>query len=350
MWGTLGYNRRSGRTRTAVATATGVLLVLSAACSGSDDSDGSDADDGAGEADDTGSSAELTGELTVLSYNVAGLPQEISQENPTEHLPLISPLLDDYDVVLTQEDFDWWMPLLEGFDFVNYHERLRADATHEHRTAPYPGPEATGVDVAARPDLQIGDGLGVLSRFPFADEQRVPWVGCFGGFDTSDGGAADCLAVKGFAVVRMTLADGVEVDVYTLHAEAGGTEGDQSLQEDDFAQLAAFVDEHSDGRAVILGGDTNLHTESDHPDASGEADTVIWQRFLDDTGLIDSCVALDCAETDAIDKIAFRSDGGVELEATDHEFPTEQFVDAAGDDLSDHPPLVVGFRWTSSGS
>ena len=64
----------------------------------------------------------------MLSYNVAGLPQEISSENPTEHLPLISPLLNEYDVVMTQEDFDWWTPLLDSFDFVNYHTRLRADA------------------------------------------------------------------------------------------------------------------------------------------------------------------------------------------------------------------------------
>ena len=329
-------HRWPGRTRTAAAV---LALLVAAACSGS----------GSGDDDGGGSSASRTGELTVLSYNVAGLPQEISSENPEEHLPLISPLLDDYDVVLTQEDFDWWRPLLEGFDFVNYHERLRADATHEHRTGPYPGPEPTGVDVAARPDLQIGDGLGVLSRFPFEGEERVPWEGCFGGFDTSDGGAADCLAAKGFAVVRMALADGVEVDVYTLHGEAGGTAEDQSLQEADYAQLAEFLTEHSAGRAVILGGDTNLHTDPSHPDAEGEADTVIWDEFLAATGLTDACPALDCDDTGAIDKVAFRSaeDVSVELEATSHDFPRDRVTSPAGEDLSDHPPLVVGFTWTA---
>ena len=54
-----------------------------------------------------------SGDFTVLSYNVAGLPQEISTVNPQEHIPLISPLLNDYDVVLTQEDFDWWVPALD---------------------------------------------------------------------------------------------------------------------------------------------------------------------------------------------------------------------------------------------
>jgi hypothetical protein len=44
-------------------------------------------------------------EFTTLAYNVAGLPQEISKANPQQHIPLISPLLNEYDVVLTQEDF-----------------------------------------------------------------------------------------------------------------------------------------------------------------------------------------------------------------------------------------------------
>ena len=107
----------------------------------------------------------------LLTYNVAGLPQEISQENPAEHIPLISPLLNDYDVVLTQEDFDWWQGAAGGLDFVHYHERLRADATHEYRSEQHPGPAAVGLDPTSRPLLFVGDGLGVLSRLPF-DGQR----------------------------------------------------------------------------------------------------------------------------------------------------------------------------------
>lgn len=329
----------SGSTGVAAALAAALLVV---ACSGSGDGG---SDDGSDDGGDGAPTAE--GSFTVLSYNVAGLPQEISTENPEAHLPLISPLLEDYDVVLTQEDFDWWRPMLEGFDFVNYHERLRADVTHEHRSARYPGPEAAGVDVAARPDLQIGDGLGVLSRFPFEGEERVPWEGCFGGFDTSDGGAADCLAAKGFAVVRMTLAEGVEVDVYTLHGEAGGSDQDQALQEADYTQLAAFVNDHSAGRAIVLGGDTNLHTDTEHPDAEGTADTEIWQDFLVATGLTDGCQAADCDRTGAIDKIAFRSAADLELAVTGYEFPEDRFVDGAGEALSDHPPLVAEITWTA---
>ncbi|MGH9209532.1 MAG: endonuclease/exonuclease/phosphatase family protein [Acidimicrobiales bacterium] len=323
----------TGRGTAAVIGAIG-LAVSATSCSGGDDPPPS-------------------GELTVLSYNVAGLPQELSDVNPEEHLPLISPLLNAYDMVLTQEDFDYWRPLLDGFDFVHYHERLRAETSHEYATAQYPGPEATGIDLTVRTELQVGDGLGVLSRFPFADEARVPWAGCFGGFDVSDQGAGDCLAAKGFAMVRVTLNDGddgpLTVDVYTLHAEAGATDEDQRLQEADFVQLAEYIADDSEGHAVIVGGDTNLHTDSDHPDGRGDADTVAWEAFLEQSRLTDACAALDCAEPEAIDKIAFRSGNGISLTATSHDFPRERFTDDEGVDLSDHPPLVVGFRWEAEG-
>lgn len=303
---------------------------------------------GASAACTPGGGGPTSGSFSVLSYNVAGLPQEISSENPEVNLPLISPLLDEYDVVMTQEDFDWWTPALDGFDFVNYHTRLRADATHPYRTERHPGPEAAGLDPATRPTLNVGDGLGFLSRLAFdpATVDRVAWTGCFGGFDTSDGGAADCLAMKGFARTTLTLGPGAEVDLYTLHAEAGGTAQDQALQEDDYDQLATFIEQNSAGRAVVLGGDTNLHTAGSHPDGSNGADAAIWQAFLDRTGLVDTCTAaIGCTSPGSIDKVAIRSGGGVTLEATSHAFPRDRFKDAAGDDLSDHPPLVVELDW-----
>jgi hypothetical protein len=315
----------------AVAVLLACAVVL-AACSGDDDS---------ADPEPSGPS----GRFSVLSYNVAGLPQEFSDENPKEHLPLISPKLEPYDIVLTQEDFDWWRPLLDGFDFVNYHERLRADVTHAHQSPRHPGPVAAGLDESTRPLQQVGDGLGTLSRFPIEEQARVAWKGCFGGVDTSDGGAADCLAMKGFSHTVIELAPGVGVDLYNLHGEAGGSADDQRLQEDGYGELAAYIEANSRGRAIILGGDTNLHTDPTHPDAEGEADTKIWDTFLRRTGLRDSCTALDCAETGDIDKIAFRSNRTVTLTPQSHEFPTARFRAPDGEDLSDHEPLLVEFRW-----
>jgi Endonuclease/Exonuclease/phosphatase family len=327
--------RRAPRGVLGAALVAGLVATTAAACTKPGHGGGGGGGGGGGSG----------GAFSVLTYNVAGLPQEISTVNPQVHIPLISPLLNDYDVVLTQEDFDWWTGVAGTLDFVHYHERLRAQATHEYRTERHPGPEAVGIDPASRP-LFVGDGLGVLSRIPFTGNTRVPWPECFGGLDTSDGGAGDCLAMKGFAMVTMTLADGADVDVYTLHAEAGGTAEDQRLQAENFGQLARFIDEHSAGRAVIVGGDTNLHTDPDHPDASGTADTEIWEGFLDRTGLTDACAATDCPDTGEIDKIAYRNGGGVRLTATSHAMPRERFTAPDGEPLSDHPPVAVEFAWS----
>jgi hypothetical protein len=283
-----------------------------------------------------------SGEFTTLSYNVAGLPQEVSKVNPRDHILLISPLLNDYDIVLTQEDFDWWQPQLDDLDFVNYHERLRAQADHPYRSDRHSGPEAVGLDVARdRPSLLVGDGLGLLSRFPFDRFRRVPWELC-------GPGSADCLAMKGFAMARVELAPGVTVDVYNLHADAGGGEEDIEARVVGFRQLAAYIAEHSRGRAIILGGDTNLHTgPSDDP--RDRTDAQVWATFLEETGLTDVCDVVDCADPGRIDKFAFRSGGGVELEPLHLAFEAERFRDPQGEPLSDHDPLLVRWRWRATG-
>lgn len=276
-------------------------------------------------------------EFSVLAYNVAGLPQEISEVDPQTHIPLISPLLNEYDVVLTQEDFDWWVPPLSLLDFANYHTRLRADATHPYRTDVHPGPEAVDLNVGAR-QLLVGDGIGIMSRFPLTDVGVHPWSRCFGGILPP--GAADCLAMKGFRVVTMTLGDGALVDVYSLHAEAGNGPQDRAIRAQNFIELAEVIATRSAGRAVIVGGDTNTRVADDGP---------LWPDFLAGTGLVDVCEELDCPEPTSIDKFAYRSGGGVELSATSIDFPRERFTAPGGSDLSDHPPVVAEFVWDRSG-
>lgn len=281
------------------------------------------------------------GTFSVLTYNIAGLPQGISSSNPESNIPRISPLLNDYDVVLTQEDFDWWMPIAAVLDFANYHSRLRADVIHPYRTARHPGPAAVGVNPSARP-LLVGDGIGVLSTYPLIEERVAAWHGCFGGLLPP--GAGDCLAMKGFRMVRMVLGDGAEVDVYSLHAEAGGTTRDQELQVENYVQLAEAVEAWSAGRAVVIGGDTNLHI-GEHADGADGADAVIWSAFLERLGLADVCAELDCEHPTSIDKIAYRSGGGLDLVPRSIDQPTDRFRRSSGAPLSDHPPVVAEFDW-----
>jgi hypothetical protein len=283
-----------------------------------------------------------SGEFSALSYNVAGLPQEVSQENPETNIPLISPLLNDYDLVLTQEDFDWWQPSIDRLDFVHYHTRLRAQVDHPYQSGRHPGPEAVGIDVERdRPQLMVGDGLGFVSRFPFDEFRRVPWKTC-------GAGAADCLAMKGFGMARMELADGVVIDVYDLHADAGSGEDDKAARVAGFDQLAAYIGEHSAGRPIVLAGDTNLHTEPESDDPRRRDEAALWRSFLERTGLLDVCDALKCAEPGRIDKFAFKDGDGVELEPLSWVFEVEKFMDADGEPLSDHDALAVRWRWTAT--
>ena len=48
---------------------------------------------------------EMEGSFNILSYNVGGLPEIISSSTPSKYTKLISPKLNDFDVVNVQEDF-----------------------------------------------------------------------------------------------------------------------------------------------------------------------------------------------------------------------------------------------------
>jgi hypothetical protein len=289
-------------------------------------------DGGDGGAEGSGSAS---GEFVALTYNVAGLPEPLSGSEPATNTPLISPLLNEYDLVLVQEDWIDPVPPAAGLDF--YHDDLIAEVDHEHVSTPAPPPLGTD---PRRPEALVADGLNRMSRFPFGEITREMWSGCFGSLDTSDGGAADCPSQKGFSVATTELAPGVEVDVYNLHAEAGSTPRDLEESAADFEQLAEFLRENSDGRAVIVGGDFNLHTDE-------EPDGGVFDRFLDATELSDACDAVDCGDdADQIDKFAFRSGGGVRLDALDHRFEREKFQRADGEPLSDHDALTVTFAWS----
>src|SRR5689334_24043721 len=168
------------------------------------------------------------GSFTVLSYNVAGLPEGLSSA-PTPRdtaTTAIGQRLGPYDIVHVEEDF-------------NYHANLYAADTHPYRT-PTSGGAGTG------------SGLNTLSDYPYDtdDFERVGWNSC-----QLDSG--DCLTPKGFTFMRERLADGVYVDFYNVHTNAGTSAGDLASRADNLAQLTAFISSRSAGNAVVVMGDTN---------------------------------------------------------------------------------------------
>jgi jacalin-like lectin domain-containing protein/endonuclease/exonuclease/phosphatase family protein len=269
-----------------------------------------------------------SGTFSVLAYNVAGLPEGISSA-PSPRAPstaIIGQRLAPYDLVNVQEDF-------------NYHANLYAADSHAYRT-----PTSGGAG--------IGSGLNTLSSLAYDgdDFERTHWNSC-----QIDSG--DCLTPKGFTFMRVRLAEGVYVDVYNLHTNAGTNSGDESSRADNLRQLTSFIGAHSAGNAVIVMGDTNTrYTRAE--------DTI--RTFAADNGLTDAWVqlvrggtppaagsdALVCDEnnvTDAcevVDKTLYRSSKLISVDATSYHNEHAGFLDGSGRMLSDHDPISARFTWT----
>lgn len=277
-------------------------------------------------AGDAAGAATRSGSFTTLSYNVAGLPEGLSSSMPERFTPMIGPLLNAYELVLLQES--WQTPEQNPLaPLRGYHEILVAASNHPYKTPPAQHP--FGSD-PVRPTALLGDGLNVFSRFPLGETTRVAWATCV---DT----ASDCLAFKGFSMTPAELEDGLAVHVYDLHMEAGGSPEDDTARDGGLDQLIAFIGEHSQGAALIVGGDFNLHTDREPAGSQ-------YARFMRATGLSDACTELACDDPGSIDKILFRSSDALELRAT-RWGREEAFVSDQGEPLSDHLPVGVRFEW-----
>src|SRR3954451_578656 len=200
-------------------------------------------------------SAADSGTFGALAYNVAGLPEGLSSSSTprASSTTAIGQRLGPYDIINVEEDF-------------NYHAYLYAADTHPYRT-----PTSGGAG--------IGSGLNTLSNLPYDvdDFERVHWTSC-----QLDSG--DCLTPKGFTFMRVRLAEGVYVDFYNLHTNAGTNAGDETSRAANLSQLTAFIADHSAGNAVVVMGDTNTrYTRS--------ADTI--GAFVADNGLTDAWVKLE---------------------------------------------------------
>ncbi|MFD5324924.1 jacalin-like lectin [Streptomyces sp. NPDC127092] len=272
-----------------------------------------------------------SGAFSVLTYNVAGLPESISsaptprESSTTEIGRRIAP----YDIVHVQEDF-------------NYHARLyAADTAHPYRT-----PTSGGAG--------IGSGLNTLSKTAYDEDdfERVRWRSCR--YDSGD-----CLTPKGFTFARHRLAEGVYVDFYNLHTNAGTSAGDLAARADNLDQLTAFIASRSAGNAVVVMGDTNTRytrtgdTIAEFAAANGLTDP--WVELVrGGTPPAKGSDPLLCDQTgptvpntcEVVDKLLYRGSRLVSLHATSYANEHAAFLTGDGRMLSDHDPISVGFSWS----
>jgi hypothetical protein len=263
-----------------------------------------------------------TGTFSVLSYNIAGLPEGLSSGNPEANTPIIAQRIRPYDIVHVQEDF-------------NYHASLYANNTHPFRT-----PTSGGAG--------FGDGLNTLSDYTYSDLTRDDWNACNG---------TDCLTPKGFTWSREQIAEGVYIDFYNLHPNAGTTDADLSARRSNITEMSNFIAANSAGNAVIVAGDTNTrYTRTgdnirDLLSANGLADAWVQGErggvppaagsaalVCDDAKVTDAC--------EVVDKILYRGNRYISLALNWYSNENAAFRTADNTMLSDHYPIAADFRWS----
>ncbi|KAI1812015.1 endonuclease/Exonuclease/phosphatase [Poronia punctata] len=286
----------------------------------------------------TVAAAVTSGSFNVLSMNVAGLPAFLNNNgvpgDKKTNSELIGSKLGEYayDLIHLQEDF-------------NYHAYVYKTDTHPHRTSTSGG-------------VPFGSGLNTLANNNWVDFTRVKWSEC------SDASEFDCLTPKGFTLMRYEISEGVYVDAYNVHADAGTEPGDLRARASNIRQVAEYIDARSAGNAVLVFGDTNsrwtragdvLDVWTSPP--AGLADT--WVELVRD-GVAPSADETDAPPCDnpastetceTVDKIFYRGSPLVDLVATHFAYESPRFLQADGASvLSDHNPITVNFTWTAGAS
>lgn len=254
-----------------------------------------------------------SGEVRVLSYNVHGFPSAITGDDTTARLTTLAPLLNDFDVVGLQEVWD-----------------------PEEAIAPLDA--AVELELVAEWTEPVdesrvyGTGLRAYATGAAAEAAGAWYSTCYGTVDHAN----DCLASKGWVRARLTLAEGVSLDVWNTHLEAGNDPLDDEARAAQVEELLAAIHDTSGDTAMVLTGDFNL--------ASDDPEDVPLLDAITASGLSDACLLVDCPEPTRIDHVYVRDGADVSLDVSAWEIDA-RFVDAQGNPLSDHDPVAVTVTW-----
>jgi hypothetical protein len=153
--------------------------------------------------------------------------------------------------------------------------------------------------------------------------------------------------------MRVQVSEGVYVDMYNIHADAGTEDADEVARAANIQQVADYVDTWSKGNSVVIFGDTNsrytrpldkiavLQTQNGLKDAfvqlerAGVNPTV--ETLCDNPSLTNSC--------ETVDKVFYRGSKQLSLTATYFNYESSKFLQPDGSILSDHNPITVNFTW-----
>ncbi|HXC50031.1 MAG TPA: endonuclease/exonuclease/phosphatase family protein [Candidatus Limnocylindrales bacterium] len=281
--------------------------------------------------------------LSVLTYNVHGLPPLLIGDRSGK-VEAIAELLESLRTPDTSSAGARIIVALQEVFDRDYHRTLVGISASSFPFATVKNRGGT---------FGLGDGLVQLSVSAFARPFRVDWKKCFGRLGLYE---SDCDTDKGFSYARHAIAPGAFVDVYNLHADAGGDRGSFAARRSNIRQLLKAMQLLSPpGTAVIVMGDTNArYTRSprDNVDqllvAGGLRD--VWVELVRGGRVPEPGPMMDvtCSRAPAgrdcelVDKIFYRSGSAVSFAPVKYEV-LENFRDKRGRELSDHYPVAARF-------
>ena len=142
----------------------------------------------------------------------------------------------------------------------------------------------------------------------------------------------DCLASKGFQLVRWSPVFGVELDFWNTHLDSGDEPEDVDARAKQFTMLSAAIARESNGRAIVVSGDFNVNWNNAH-------DRDTFAGFVARLRLTDAD-----KKPGRLDRILIRSGEKVRLVLRAFKNLKKRFQHA-GADLSDHHPLGAKINW-----
>lgn len=191
----------------------------------------------------------------VCPFNVDGLPKKFGliNVNPDGKGADGAKAIGQY---INKSDIGFW-GLSEDF---NYHNDLANEITDgKYQIGTYRG----GINLNQfKLNMQFDtDGLNFLSKTPysFSDESWVKWNKCNGWANHGN----DEMIRKGYRHYLANLGDDIEIDFYIMHMDADTDDKDNEARADQWKQLYNAIVANTNGRPIIVMGDTNCRYTRD---------------------------------------------------------------------------------------
>ncbi|GEM_PF-154369 len=283
-----------------------------------------------------------SGTFSTLNYNIAGILPEWLRDlgmdrgtDPANDIPKIMDRINqnggEWDMIFFQEDFEYHNKVRNGLDQSIYPYKGKNNVSKNYTLLPVRD---------GYPLYYTGDGLYQFSKKRFEELKRWEFDDCHGD---------DCFARKGFTLGRFFLNDRVFIDIYNIHHDAGRKPQDMTIKKDGFNKLLDKIASASAGHSVIIVGDVNSRYARDGQDGIEIIkDAGFTDAFYEDLGLTNYYApdSVAVANGEGVEKLLYRNDGLVILDATSYLERNEDFSNLNGE-WSDHPPVQVDFDYSA---